>query len=512
MKHKNVYILLIISLIVFTAGIGSIDIYFLDEAKNAICAREMMQNNNYIIPTYNGVLRSDKPPLHYYFMILSYKIWGVNPFAARFFSAIMGVLTVVCLYLFSKKYVGTKTAFYASLLLVSSLHFNIQMHWSVPDPYFIFLMTLSGLSFYEFYNTGKRKWWFIFYISLGLSFLTKGPVGIVLLSLAVFLFLIIMKDFKWKTIKKINPFLGIPLSLSIAFPWFYAVHKATKGEFTNNFFFKHNFERFTSEMEGHGGVFLLTILFVILGLIPWFFFLLKYKLIKIIIKENSFLLFSFCVSVSIVAFFMISGTKLPNYTVPAYPWIFMLLSAILMKVQNKKPFLIAILVVSIILPIGIIIGIQQDKVIYNLYLLGTSFFIITIGALIAYKLRNTTYKWIHALSASWLLMALVFFYGVFPIIDKENPVEKTISLFEENQNVVGYGVINSAFIFKMKKEIPIFKNIDDLKTHIDNHPKGGMVITRAHKKNEVLFESLGLIEVARERDLFENPTTLILKF
>ncbi|WP_417800161.1 ArnT family glycosyltransferase [Tenacibaculum sp.] len=512
MKYANHYILLIISAVVFTAGISSTDIYFLDEAKNAVCAREMMENSEYVVPTYNGILRTDKPPLHYYFMILAYKIFGVTPFAARFFSAIMGVLTVLCVYFFSKKHLGNIKAFYASLLLIASLHFNIQMHWSVPDPYFIFFITLAGCSFYEFYKTNKKIWWWILYLSLGCSFLSKGPVGMVLMSLSVFVFLLIKKEFTWKVIKSINPFVGIPLALAVAFPWFYAVNKATDGKFTEGFFLKHNIDRFSNEMEGHGGVFLLTIAFVVLGLIPWFFFFGNYKLVKKMIKENSFYLFSFCVSASIVFFFMISGTKLPNYTVPAYPWLFVLLSGILLNVEKKKPYVIAIVVLSVVLPIGVIIGIKQDKVIHDLYVLGFSFFIVSIGAIVAFFYRDTQYRWINILNGSWLIMALVFFYIVFPIVDKQNPVQKTISFFDKNEAVAGYKIVNSAFIFKLEKEIPVYRSLEELQNFIEKHPEGGKIITRAGKENELQLESIGLKEVAREKDLFENPTTLILGF
>ena len=54
----------------------------------------MMHNNNLVVPTFNGELRTDKPPLHYFFMIVSYKVFGETEFAARFFSVVMGLLTV----------------------------------------------------------------------------------------------------------------------------------------------------------------------------------------------------------------------------------------------------------------------------------------------------------------------------------------------------------------------------------------------------------------------------------
>jgi len=58
--------------------LGATPIYILDEAKNAEYAKEMMQRHDMIVPVFNGELRTDKPPLHYFFMIASYILFGSN--------------------------------------------------------------------------------------------------------------------------------------------------------------------------------------------------------------------------------------------------------------------------------------------------------------------------------------------------------------------------------------------------------------------------------------------------
>ncbi len=74
--------LFIISLTMLLQNLDKPMIYILDEAKNAECAREMMVPGDFITPYFNGQLRTGKPPLHYFFMILSYKIFGVSAFSA----------------------------------------------------------------------------------------------------------------------------------------------------------------------------------------------------------------------------------------------------------------------------------------------------------------------------------------------------------------------------------------------------------------------------------------------
>ena len=95
--------LLLIATICLFSGIGKTSLYSLDEVKNAEAARQMIVQNDFITPVFNGELRTDKPPLHYYFMAGSYQMFGFHPFSARFFSAFMGLLTLLVIYLFTKK-------------------------------------------------------------------------------------------------------------------------------------------------------------------------------------------------------------------------------------------------------------------------------------------------------------------------------------------------------------------------------------------------------------------------
>ncbi|AOW20948.1 ArnT family glycosyltransferase [Urechidicola croceus] len=512
-KPQQILILILLSSLLFTAGISKIDIYSLDEVKNVEAAREMIVNNDLIVPKFNGNLRTDKPPLHYYFMILSFKLFGVSPFSARLFSSLMGLFTILIVYFFTAKNINEKIGFFSGILLLSSLHFNIQMHMAVPDPYLIFILTFAGFSFYEFYENKNKLHWWLFYILIGFGILAKGPIAIVLSGFSIFLYLIMKNEFTIKTINRINP-LGIFISIGIAFPWFYLVHKATNGEYTEAFFFKHNMGRFSKTMEGHGGIFLLTLVFVILGLIPFFFFLFDVKKIKKLINKNTFYLYSLCFALAVIIFFMISSTKLPNYTVPAYPWLFILLTGLVFKVSKKKrkKYLIAILIFSLLLPIGITVGLNNDKTISHLYYLGFIFFILTIGAVTALVYRTTYIKWLHVIIASWILIALLFFHIIYPKIDSYNPISMTKDVFNDKETVVGYQKFNPAFVFEFKREIPVLKTIEELELFIKNHPEGGKVITRVKKENMTDFQRIGLKEVIQAKDIFENPTTLILEF
>lgn len=154
---NRVYVVIILVCLVYFSNLGGTSIYILDEAKNAGCAMEMMQRGDWIIPTFNGKLRTDKPPLHYYFMGTSYAVAGITPFAARFFSALAGLIMIVIVYINVKRLLNPSVAFYTSLVVLSSIQLTIQFHLAVPDPYLILFITLGLFSFFNgFHHNAKH--------------------------------------------------------------------------------------------------------------------------------------------------------------------------------------------------------------------------------------------------------------------------------------------------------------------------------------------------------------------
>ncbi|MGB2313296.1 MAG: ArnT family glycosyltransferase [Flavobacteriaceae bacterium] len=118
--ERIIFILLIVIQFVF---LDASPVYILDESKFAQAAREMLVTGNYWIPTFNGSLFVDKPPMQYFFMMFGFKIFGINAFGARFFSALLGCLTVFITYKFSHDYFGRKSARAALFVMVSAFSF-----------------------------------------------------------------------------------------------------------------------------------------------------------------------------------------------------------------------------------------------------------------------------------------------------------------------------------------------------------------------------------------------------
>ena len=296
LTDNQILILLAISaILLLLLGIGEMPLYILDEAKNAECAREMWQDGEWIVPTFNEELRMDKPPLHYFFMKMAFSLFGVSAFSARFFSAIMGLLTLGSIFFYSNQWIGQRAAIWSVLTLLSSLHFLFQFRLAVPDPYLIFCITGAVFAFHFGLEKNKKVHLFLGYTSTALGCLAKGPVALGLVGLILLLYLLITKQLKWQTLRQLQIPLGALWFLLLAVPWYILVGQATSGEWLEGFFFTHNMQRFSSAMEGHGGGFWVTWLFVIGGMLPFIFFLPSAinKIWRERIREQPFLLICF---------------------------------------------------------------------------------------------------------------------------------------------------------------------------------------------------------------------------
>ena len=260
-SQKYFWLLFCLSVLLFFPGLGKTPLWIFDEARNAECAREMYERADWIVPTFNGELRTLKPPLHYYFMFGGFEIFGITEWGARFFSAVFGLFTVLITYFFVKKNADQRQAFITCLVLLASSHFLFEFRMSVPDPYLIFLNTASIFTAFTYFKEKKNYWLVICAITMGLGTLAKGPVSIALPGAAVLLWLIWEKRFKevfsWKILVT-----GI-IMFAVAIPWYWLVHKATGGEWTRVFFLQQNLGRFSESMEGHGGLFIIVPLIVL---------------------------------------------------------------------------------------------------------------------------------------------------------------------------------------------------------------------------------------------------------
>ncbi len=516
---RGLIIVVFLAFVVYFSNLGGNSIYILDEAKNAGCAMEMLYRGDAVVPTFNDKLRTDKPPLHYYFMIASYKVFGITPFAARFFSAVCGILLVIVLYQNVKRLIDADTALFSVLALLSSVQVAVQFHLAVPDPYLILLMTISLFSFFNGYqnNAKSLKW---FYVTAALGFLTKGLIAVVLPGLIILLFLLITKQLRWSTFSKLKFAQGFLLFCLVALPWYVAIGIVTDGIWLRGFFIEHNVDRYTSTMEGHGGFALAPFAILCIGLLPFSVFIVQ--AVNLALHEwrkNTILLFSMLVCLVIAGFFSLSKTILPSYPAPAFPFLAILLGHYLARMSNNgyRNGVIVSIVVNFLIGI-VLMGcgyflLKSDTQFKNIHDITLIFLVLPIGSVIGWyffkkgKVSGLVYAW----SGSWIILILIFFYWAYPQLDEKNPITKSMPSIKQlrpTHQIVGYRIFNPAYVFNLQQTIEVAESLEQLKTMV-NQTEGTIVITRSTYLQELRMDTTLQI-IYEGKDLFENNETVVL--
>ena len=176
-------------------------------------------------------------------------------------------------------------------------------------------------------------------------------------------------------------------------------------------------------------------------------------------RRDHFVLFSLIAASVIILFFSFSGTKLPNYTVPCYPFLAILLGSYFSKISELKtkikPSYISLLIIGICLVPALIVGLQFDPLLKDIKLVGWYFLPASIGIIIGFYffIQKKNQTGILVTGSSTILASLLFFLFVFPRIDAQNPVRKSMSLVE-GKEIRYFQKFNPSYSFYLKKLIP----------------------------------------------------------
>jgi 4-amino-4-deoxy-L-arabinose transferase-like glycosyltransferase len=323
--------LLLLSGLLFFFGLGEMGLTDQDEGRNAEAGREMFESQDRLTPTFNGELRVAKPVFLYWLMEQSYRLFGVNAFAARFPSALFGVGLILIHYLFLAHQRDRTVALFGGLMLLLNIEILGLGRMALTDSVLIFFTTASLYGFWlGLHGQGSvRRWIWMFYIGMALATLTKGPVGFAVPLITAALYLTWTR--RWGEYRqKGAPLAGMLLFILLAAPW-YAAMFYVHGDAYASGAKTHTIGRFLSPMEGHYGTIFFYIPVLLIGFFPWSA-LLPIPLYHTL-KESYLIrrararstgtseldLFAALWVVGVFAFFTVSSTRLPHYIGPLFP-------------------------------------------------------------------------------------------------------------------------------------------------------------------------------------------------
>jgi 4-amino-4-deoxy-L-arabinose transferase-like glycosyltransferase len=233
----------------------------------------MYESGDWIVPKFNGELRSHKPALLYWLQVGAYSLFGINEFAARLPSALAALATVLLAYELGRRLFNPIAGLLSGLILGSSALFCAAAHFANPDSLLVTFTTATLTFFWLGFSRGRRAWWLASGVAAGFGVLAKGPVGFVLPAAVIVLFLVWAGQ--WRLLFGRVWIHACLLCGLVALPWYVLVTLDTKREFLADFLLNHNLERALNPMEQHGGPPWYYIAVVVLGLGTWSVFVIE---------------------------------------------------------------------------------------------------------------------------------------------------------------------------------------------------------------------------------------------
>ena len=206
----------------------------------------MVEAHEYLIPHAPHELPLNKTPLQYWLIGIAYKIFGFNHGAGRIPSALCGLALLMAIYVLGVKFHGKIVGLTASAMLATTYLFWSFARLSMPDLLLTLCIAITLICWILVLmdrTKHPRTLVLIGYGAIGLGFLAKGPVAIVLSFLPICLEISISRDLT--LIKKLRPISGLLTFLLVTVPYFLLVYVSHGVDPLWNFFVEENLRRFT---------------------------------------------------------------------------------------------------------------------------------------------------------------------------------------------------------------------------------------------------------------------------
>src|SRR5712692_8473717 len=295
------------------------------EARYALIAREMRAEGDWVQPRLNGVRYYEKPPLLYWSVAASHRLFGESEAASRLPSAAAYVATVAVTFFVAEALLGAPAAPLAALVFATAAGpFQYGRLLSTDSLFVLWLATsLLGLVLVARGRPGPLAP-LLFWAGLSLAGLTKGFAGLVFpLGTAATWALLSRQT---RLLRDLRPALGAALVALVLLPW-HLLLGARDPDFLRFYIVNEHLLRFFYAREpidyaplSIGGFWLATVLW----LLPWSLFLPAAVASPELRKE---LAIPLVWSAWVLAFFTFTASRLEYYALPAFPALAVVVAA-----------------------------------------------------------------------------------------------------------------------------------------------------------------------------------------
>ncbi len=175
----------------FLGFLGSTELWGKREQRASAEALDTVDKGHWLVAEIQGRPRLEKPPLPRWIAAGLIRLTGRRDEAmVRLPNALAGLATVGLVYLLGRGMGGRPVGLASGFALASTAYFVVEMRQAGNDGLLTLFATLALLAARERLDgdgasPGPRGWAVVFYLALGLGFLTKGPVILLTVGLPV---------------------------------------------------------------------------------------------------------------------------------------------------------------------------------------------------------------------------------------------------------------------------------------------------------------------------------------
>src|SRR6185295_4105567 len=209
----------------------------IDEGQIAEVSREMAAGGDWATPRIGGIAFPAYPPLAYWLFGASGSIFGFNEFAMRLPTALAALALIAVVANLTRRLAGAEAGLTTAMILATIPTFFVQSGVCRAD---VITMLFATAAFDRFLawaegspsvappegakEGGKKtRDLALMYLFTALGILAKGPLAIAVLGLGGLAWFLLRRE--WKLLLAMKFWIGIPATLLIVVPWYYAMHR-----------------------------------------------------------------------------------------------------------------------------------------------------------------------------------------------------------------------------------------------------------------------------------------------
>jgi uncharacterized protein (TIGR03663 family) len=234
-------LLLICALRFVNLGFGEIQEW--DEALYAVRAKSIVHFDDWLDQTNHavgGLYSASHPPLFIWLTAITYKVFGINNYTTRLWSAILGSGLIFLVYLIARLFLNRTVALLAAVLLGTIPIFTFYSRQGQLDVPFLFFFTASVYFWILFLERNGPNWLLLSGVAFGLSLASKSASGILALPVIIAASLLFERtQSRARTRLWLAHFVHALIGLLIVLPWYIYMEQQPHTGLRDGFFVSH---------------------------------------------------------------------------------------------------------------------------------------------------------------------------------------------------------------------------------------------------------------------------------